>query len=564
MTTTPAAAGAALGGAAPAAAIATKGGWLPALLTNLKSFGVSLLQPMKLFSRLNVGLGALTGGIQAFLKLLSGGSIFEALGAGAGPMIGSIIGGAIAGPIGAMIGGWLGSLKPVTDALTGIFQGLWWGISEAWNALGPVLDGIGGILVTVFNGIVGLIPGLDGLAANFDFLSAAFIGVKIALFPFISAINGVAVALQLLKLGLLHIDKWVNSTFQFGDRQGRIQAEIDKTNLQIQKGAQNQANINASVLAPVSKKTSAPGGAPAPTPSPIFTPPAAPPEVKQTAQNTSNLVSNATTHLATATATGQAATQTVQNTSATNTHLTNIKSATISISNRIAALQTAILGDLNNIQAGVNAISNLLSSGNLKVKTDFNMPGGLPGGGAGGPALFGAAASKFGLQMTSGYRPGDPGYHGLNRARDYSNGSGPTPQMMAFAQYLYSTFGANLKELIYTPLGFSIKNGQKVPPYAQSAHYNHVHVAWAYGPQNPVAFGSMQAAQGWENSMTPGSLKVASVTANSGEGFGTTINGGINVSVQAGNVSDPDQLAALVALKIGEAVADARASSIFV
>ena len=222
MTTTPAAAGAALGGAAPAAAIATKGGWLPALLTNLKSFGVSLLQPMKLFSRLNVGLGALTGGIQAFLKLLSGGSIFEALGAGAGPMIGSIIGGAIAGPIGAMIGGWLGSLKPVTDALTGIFQGLWWGISEAWNALGPVLDGIGGILVTVFNGIVGLIPGLDGLAANFDFLSAAFIGVKIALFPFISAINGVAVALQLLKLGLLHIDKWVNSTFQFGDRQGRI------------------------------------------------------------------------------------------------------------------------------------------------------------------------------------------------------------------------------------------------------------------------------------------------------------------------------------------------------
>lgn len=257
--------------------------------------------------------------------------------------------------------------------------------------------------------------------------------------------------------------------------------------------------------------------------------------------------------------------KTQNNTTTANTTLGNIRAGMIAVSNKLSSLQSAILGDLNNIQAGVSRISSLLASGGLKVKTDFGMPGGLPGGGAGGPPIFGAAAQKFGLTMTSGYRPGDPGYHGVNRARDYSNGSGPTPQMMAFAQYMYSTFGSNLKELIYTPLGFSIKNGQKVPPYAQAAHYNHVHVAWAYGPNNPVAFGSMGAAQQWERSMVPGSMKVASVTANSGEGFGgSPVNVTNNISISQQPGQSADELASIVAMKIGEAVADARAASIFV
>jgi hypothetical protein len=36
------------------------------------------------------------------------------------------------------------------------------------------------------------------------------------------------------------------------------------------------------------------------------------------------------------------------------------------------------------------------------------------------------------------------------------------------------------------------------------------------------------------------------------------------VTVNAGATSDPDTLASIVAMKIGEAVADARASSLFV
>ena len=166
--------------------------------------------------------------------------------------------------------------------------------------------------------------------------------------------------------------------------------------------------------------------------------------------------------------------------------------------------------------------------------------------------------------MTSGYRPGDPGWHGANRARDFSNGTGPTPQMMQFAQFLASNYGSNLKELIYTPLGFSIKNGQQVAPYAQGAHYNHVHVAYALGAGNPAFFGSQAAAINWERSMMPGSVKVGSVTGNSAEGFGGNTFGDINVTVNAGSTTDPDALASIVALKIGEAVADARAASIFV
>lgn len=105
---------------------------------------------------------------------------------------------------------------------------------------------------------------------------------------------------------------------------------------------------------------------------------------------------------------------------------------------------------------------------------------------ASGVDSFTPIAQRFGLQMTSAYRPGDPGYHGMNRARDYSNGFGPTSQMMAFAKFMVGAYGSRLKELIYSPLGYGIKNGQKVPNSFWGAttvagHYNHVHVAMADG-----------------------------------------------------------------------------------
>jgi hypothetical protein len=86
--------------------------------------------------------------------------------------------------------------------------------------------------------------------------------------------------------------------------------------------------------------------------------------------------------------------------------------------------------------------------------------------------------------MTSGFRPGDKGWHGQNRARDYSNGGGPTPEMMGFARTVAASIGKSLLELIYTPLGWGIKNGGRVGSFGAAVdrdHYDHVHLALARG-----------------------------------------------------------------------------------
>ncbi|CAN5149334.1 hypothetical protein BH09ACT8_BH09ACT8_59060 [soil metagenome] len=98
-------------------------------------------------------------------------------------------------------------------------------------------------------------------------------------------------------------------------------------------------------------------------------------------------------------------------------------------------------------------------------------------------------AAGFGLQVTSSDRPGDPGYHGSGMALDLSNGSGNTPQMEAFANYMAQNFGTSLKELIYSDPQFSglIGNGKNVTgtgyydPGTLSEHKNHVHVAANWG-----------------------------------------------------------------------------------
>lgn len=100
---------------------------------------------------------------------------------------------------------------------------------------------------------------------------------------------------------------------------------------------------------------------------------------------------------------------------------------------------------------------------------------------------FNDDASRFGLIVTSGFRAGDDGWHGQDRARDYATPGafGPSPGQMAFARYMAANFGSKLLELIYTPLGFGIKNGQRVAPYAQADHYDHVHVAMRRGGMIP-------------------------------------------------------------------------------
>ena len=87
-------------------------------------------------------------------------------------------------------------------------------------------------------------------------------------------------------------------------------------------------------------------------------------------------------------------------------------------------------------------------------------------------------ASRFGLSVSSGLRIGDDGYHGIDRARDFV---GSPSEMFSFAKFIGTKFGQRLLELIYSPLGWSIKNGARTAPYAVADHYDHVHVAMRRG-----------------------------------------------------------------------------------
>lgn len=193
-----------------------------------------------------------------------------------------------------------------------------------------------------------------------------------------------------------------------------------------------------------------------------------------------------------------------------------------------------------------------MKSGAMRVKFIIGGTGGT--GGPGAVDAFNPIAASYGLQITSGYRPGDSGYHGVNRARDYSNSTGPTPQMMEFATFMAAAFGGDLAELIYTPLGFSIKNGQVTLPMAADSHYNHVHVAYALGAKNPALFSSEGAAADWEERMSPKYASIRTVTANSSEGFGggNTINAPISIYQQPGQ--DPEELASIVLTRLSLAV----------
>lgn len=83
-----------------------------------------------------------------------------------------------------------------------------------------------------------------------------------------------------------------------------------------------------------------------------------------------------------------------------------------------------------------------------------------------------------GTRLTSGLRPGDPGFHGRNRAGDFAGArAGDTAAMAAINRWIAGAF-PNAAELIYTP-GINLKNGRPhtYSPAVRADHYDHVH--WA-------------------------------------------------------------------------------------
>jgi hypothetical protein len=136
------------------------------------------------------------------------------------------------------------------------------------------------------------------------------------------------------------------------------------------------------------------------------------------------------------------------------------------------------------VDADVSALEAALSA----------MPGGggaLAGGGTMVTRLFNTIRAAFPrAKLNSGYRAGDPGYHGLARAVDlgeagFAGGMG-RPLLGQMAAYIYRNYGAQTKELIYTGAYDTtpdIKNGAVLNYGAatNAAHRNHVHWAMANG-----------------------------------------------------------------------------------
>lgn len=71
---------------------------------------------------------------------------------------------------------------------------------------------------------------------------------------------------------------------------------------------------------------------------------------------------------------------------------------------------------------------------------------------------------------------GGVSFHVSGQAADINAPGNNADTLMKVANF-FLQYASRIAELFYTPLGFSIKNGQRVVPIAASDHYSHVHLA---------------------------------------------------------------------------------------
>ena len=211
------------------------------------------------------------------------------------------------------------------------------------------------------------------------------------------------------------------------------------------------------------------------------------------------------------------------------------------------------------LNSNQNQTASMFSAIGKQISQMASSAGGMFGGAlgmmSGSLGAAGSLAQSMGLVITSttGGKHAPGSYHYAGRAIDVAGSPGA---MLAYAQRLASTSGGRMAELYYTPLGFSIKNGVKVP-WTIPNHMDHVHVAYALGKGTPAFFSNQKEAESWERKMMPPSAKVTSITSNTSEGFGSsTIHAPITIYQQPNQ--DSEELASLVAMRIGMVVDELR------
>lgn len=110
---------------------------------------------------------------------------------------------------------------------------------------------------------------------------------------------------------------------------------------------------------------------------------------------------------------------------------------------------------------------------------------GIPSGVGRGLGSIVGIGVQHGLVVTSGFRPGDPGDHGKDKARDISNtyrgDPDGTPEMdRAFLALAAVSGQLGIKDLLYEPglwkYGFNIDNGRRAP-FSVAGHSDHIHAS---------------------------------------------------------------------------------------
>ena len=187
-------------------------------------------------------------------------------------------------------------------------------------------------------------------------------------------------------------------------------------------------------------------------------------------------------------------------------------------------------------------------------------PVSVPPGGSRSLGYAQAVARRFGLTMTSfrrgGARTAGSGMvslHALGRAMDFSNSSGPTPQMMGFFNAMHPL---RPTELLYSPAGSRQwrRSGRMADTsgVTKRMHYNHVHVGFARGGIVPASIIGgykpfLHDKGGWH---MPGELSInqtqkpeAVLTAKQWETVARSLDhatsGGMTINVTPPPVDDP-------------------------
>lgn len=503
--------------------LASKGGGLLSMLG-----GAGSKNFMAGFKMLGAKIPLIGGAITTLLSLLQGRGILDAItdglgsagGAAIGAAIGTVIFPGIGTAIGAALGGWIGTLEPVTSFIKGALQGLWVVGEAVFTPLFDALGTVGGMVWDAIDGILSIIPGLNGLGEGADMARIAFEVVRFTLAPVVGLVQAVQMGLIGLRIVLKHAELWMTKTFSpwRAKRIKKLQGDVDKLTTDAAK--KHEKNMDFWDPNLYNKKFNAAGDATAKAMGKVASgADNAAAALNSYQTKTKKLIDEGKVSGLTPSSSDmawykskggqvpvleEAATETQTNTSSTNTKLDKLQEKFVSQIKQDAKISTdnvKVLSSISIAALGMNAtLSSLVShmkTGVTKVKMDGGLFGAMGAASAEEKAI-GGTAQRFGLTKTSGFRPGDPGWHGVGRAADFSNGSGPTKEMKEFALFLSATVGQNLKELIYTPLGFGIKNGEQVPPYAKGSHMDHVHVAWAGGPQNPAMFDSAIQARQFE------------------------------------------------------------------